>query len=46
MDIKIKKIKNKTSKAPEIPSQKEIIKRINKFTRKSYKYFELLCNRV
>lgn len=43
MAIEIKIIKRKNPRQSlELLSQKEIIKRINKSTRRSYKYFDLL----
>lgn len=41
MNMKMEK-KLYVKKPPRLLSQKEIIKRINNSTRKSYKYFELL----
>ena len=43
MTMKMKDIrKRKNRKSPTVLSQAEIIKRINRSTRKSYKLFELL----
>ncbi len=37
--------KNHSKKPPILLSQREIIRRINKSTRKSYKYFDLLIQK-
>lgn len=42
--MKLRKAQNR--KPPELLTQKELVKRINKNTRKSYKYFEILFNQI
>lgn len=47
MAIKIKKVRKRYAPKPlDSLSQKEIINRINRSTRNSYKYFNLLLNRL
>lgn len=45
METEIKKIRKRNSKGPlTLLSQRELIKKINRSTRNSYKCFELLLN--